>query len=128
LTVLFSVIHAAIVLATLGVKVPMGETVLTLVGFLFMVIGNYSGKVRSNFFMGIRTPWTLSSELSWNKTHRLVGRMFLLVGAVIAILAWIDSLLALGFLLAGIVAILTVAMVYSHKIWKEDTKAHPSKG
>jgi uncharacterized membrane protein len=40
-------------------------------GALFIVIGNFLGKVRSNFLFGVRTPWTLSSELSWNKTHRL---------------------------------------------------------
>jgi uncharacterized membrane protein len=43
------------------------------VGLLFIVLGNLMPRFRSNFFFGIRTPWTLSSEQMWMKTHRLGG-------------------------------------------------------
>ena len=60
-------------------------------GVLFVVIGNVLGKVRSNFMFGVRTPWTLSSDLSWNKTHRLVGRLFVLLGLAIVVTGLVGS-------------------------------------
>jgi uncharacterized membrane protein len=50
-------------------------------------IGNVLGKLRSNFFVGIRTPWTLSSEHVWDQTHRWAGRLFVGAAAVLAVLA-----------------------------------------
>ncbi|AKM84634.1 MAG: hypothetical protein VE98_C0001G0177 [candidate division Kazan bacterium GW2011_GWA1_50_15] len=65
-----------------GVPVAIGVIVPVIVGVLFILIGNYLGQVRSNFFMGIRTPWTLSSEDNWHKTHRLGSYMFVLGGVL----------------------------------------------
>ena len=53
---------------------------------LFVVIGNYLPKVRPNYMMGIRTPWTLTSDLAWDRTHRLGGRLFVLEGIVFILL------------------------------------------
>lgn len=52
-------------------------------GILFLFIGNILPKVKSNFYMGIKTPWALSSEEVWRKTHRLGGKCFFLVGIVL---------------------------------------------
>ncbi|MFB0965292.1 MAG: SdpI family protein [Patescibacteria group bacterium] len=52
-------------------------------------MGNYLGKVRSNFFLGIRTPWTLSDETVWNRTHRFAAKTFVFAGILVAALsAW----------------------------------------
>src|SRR5262249_43685722 len=50
------------------------------VGVLLVVLGNFLGKVTRNFFVGIRTPWTLASEEVWFKTHRLGGKLFVFAG------------------------------------------------
>lgn len=50
------------------------------VGILFMLIGNYMPRMQPNWFMGIRTPWTLSDEQVWRETHRVGGRMFMVGG------------------------------------------------
>ncbi len=55
------------------------------VGLLFIFIGNYLPKVKPNFFVGIKTPWTLSSETVWIKTHRKGGISFLLLGVFMMI-------------------------------------------
>lgn len=54
-----------------------------LVGILFIVLGNYLGKFPKNFFVGIRTPWTLASDEVWNRTHRLAGWTFTVAGFVV---------------------------------------------
>ena len=89
-----------------------------------MLMGNYMGKIRSNFTFGVRTPWTLTSELSWNKTHRLIGRLFFatglltLIAALIGLESWV-----VGFILAGTFGSLIVAMVYSYIVWRNDPAA-----
>ncbi len=57
------------------------STVITaMCGILFMMIGNMMPKFRQNFFCGFRTPWALSNEVVWNKTHRLGGRLMFCAG------------------------------------------------
>jgi uncharacterized membrane protein len=89
------------------------------VGVLFVVIGNYLGKVRSNFFFGIRTPWTLSSERSWNRTHRLGGWLMIVFGLVIAASAF-DQALLLWLVLGGAVALVAILSAYSYVQWRND--------
>ena len=62
----------------------IGRVISVLVGLLFMFLGNLMGKVKPNFFMGIRTPWTISDPDVWNRTHRLGGGLFFLAGLATA--------------------------------------------
>ncbi len=70
-------------------------------GIVFIVFGNYLPKTRQNWFLGIRTPWTLSSEYTWEKTHRLGGRLFVFVGFVSLIAAFALKGPSLVFVLCG---------------------------
>ena len=63
-------INGVVVLAALGVAVNMGLVLGVQVGLLLVVIGAIMDQLRPNWFVGIRTPWTLSSEESWRATHR----------------------------------------------------------
>ena len=86
-----------------------------------MIIGNVLGKVRSNFVFGVRTPWTLSSDLAWNKTHRLVGRLFVLLGLAMIVVGLVGGTTAFFvLLLGGIGVVLFVAFAYSYRVWKSD--------
>ena len=96
------VLGIATMLAGAGHAVPMATTALLAVGVLLMVLGNYMGKLRRNFFMGIRTPWTLASEAVWERTHRLAGWLFVLAGVVMVIAA---PIAALRWLSLGVVAV-----------------------
>lgn len=114
-------IHVAIILSTLGFKVNMSMLVVMSIGLLFLLIGNYMSKIRSNFFMGIRTPWTLSSERSWTKTHRLSGRMFVFFGLLWLILPLFPyAELLFWIVLLSIFLGVGVLVVYSYVVWKND--------
>ncbi|MGG2989583.1 SdpI family protein [Geobacillus stearothermophilus] len=76
----FLLLHIATLAYNLGVPVDVGRLVLIGVGVLFIVLGNYMPKIKPNYFIGIRTPWTLESEAVWNKTHRLGGKVFIVMG------------------------------------------------
>ena len=65
---------------------PIGRLLLGAVSIVLMVAGNVMGKVKTNWFMGIRTPWALSDPDVWGKTHRMGGRVFFLGGLVTLIL------------------------------------------
>ena len=60
----------------------------TAIGVMFMLIANVSPRIRPNWWVGFRTPWTLSSEESWNRTHRLAGQLGIPAGLLVVVLAW----------------------------------------
>jgi uncharacterized membrane protein len=115
-------IQGAVIMTAFGRPAPMHQLALGGTGVLLLVIGNYLGKVRSNFFFGVRTPWTLSSELSWNKTHRLAGRLFVAVGAalIVASLLGLSGRWLLFGLLGSLGVVAIVPIVYSYFIWRGD--------
>lgn len=83
ISVVMAFIHGLTLWAALADRdKPVDITRFLLAGLLLMfaLIGNVMGKVRRNFFVGIRTPWTLANERVWNDTHRLAGRLFVVAG------------------------------------------------
>jgi uncharacterized membrane protein len=120
---LLAAVQVAIILQARGVAIDVSTIVTLAMGLLFVVLGNYMGKIRPNWFVGIRTPWTLSSEESWNKTHRLGGKMLVTLGLLIAA----SSLLQKPWILlagVGLLLVITVILsVYSYLIWKNDPSA-----
>lgn len=101
---------------SVGVFVPVG------VGILFILIGNYLSQVKSNFLMGIRTPWTLSSEESWRKTHRLGGITFTIAGLMFAAIPFLYISNPWNFIIP-ITAIILAAIVpiaYSYIFFLKD--------
>jgi uncharacterized membrane protein len=114
-------IHTATILQALGWTVNVAMVVSVGVSLLFAVIGNYLGKVRSNFSFGIRTPWTLSSEHSWHKTHRLGGRLLFWLGIIGVITALADAKQLFFIALLGGTAGITIFLVlYSYIMWRND--------
>ncbi len=122
LLAIFMVLHAAILVSVMGHTVNMNHVMSPSLGVLFMILGNYMGKIQSNFTFGIRTPWTLSSELSWNKTHRLGGRLFFIDGLAIIATSLIPSCQEwlLVIIVGGSVGIVLSLMGYSYAIWRTD--------
>jgi uncharacterized membrane protein len=123
---LLAAVQAAIVLSAFGVvqSQAVARVVPSAVGVMLAVVGNYLGKVRSNFFFGIRTPWTLSSERSWNRTHRLGGRLFVAVG-LITLATSVFPPVGFFVLAAGVPAIIVIVFVYSYVQWSRDPAKLP---
>ena len=87
-------------------------------GSLFVTLGNYLPKTRSNWVIGIRTPWTLSSDYTWEKTHRLTGLLFIGAGLLTIALSIFGS--AEVAIIVSIGSILTASVfgvVYSWWVW-----------
>jgi uncharacterized membrane protein len=115
------IIHAVVVLAALGSDVDITAIVLISLGAMFVVIGNFLGKTRSNWFFGIRTPWTLSSELSWARTHRAGGWLFIGEGALVLLTTVVfGSEVAMWVMLGSMLPGVAVLFAYSYLVWRDD--------
>jgi uncharacterized membrane protein len=127
LMLFLALLHTAIVFAALGRDVEMNLIAPPLVGLMMVIMGNFMGKIRSNFFVGIRTPWTLSSELSWNKTHRLGGKIMVIFGFIMIVAPFIiQGPVLVGIILGGAIGMVTTMFVYSYVIWKNDPERNRS--
>ena len=121
------VIQAITVLGAFGRAVDGGFLIPAGVGVLFVLLGNSMGKIRPNYMFGVRTPWTLTSELSWNKTHRLAGWLFVGLGLfMIAGSAFGTGEFWVWGMLAGLVLMLVVLAWYSYVVWKNDPDRRPA--
>lgn len=126
LLVFMGALHLVVVLSGTGHRVPVGGLVGGGAGVMFVIIGNVLTTVRSNFMFGVRTPWTLSSDRSWDLTHRLVGRLFVVGGLALAILSVTGEMtLLLMAMVAFIVVAMVIAFGYSYRVWKADPDRRP---
>jgi len=101
---------------------PIDITRALLAGVLLMLalIGNVLGKVRRNFWIGVRTPWTLANERVWNDTNRLAGRLFV-AAAVVGLPLLLLPLHQLALTIVVFILIMTAALgpaIYSLVLYK----------
>lgn len=89
------------------------------IGLLFMVLGNYLPTLRSNFFVGVRTPWTLSSEEVWYRTHRVAGRLMVLVGLVTVMTVFMPAAWQLPVFLGALLLFSAWSVGYSYWLYRK---------
>ena len=100
-------------------RISVGRVTAGLLGILFVGIGNVMPKFKSNFYMGIKTPWTLSSDWIWHKTHRLGGKLFVAAGAVTVLAAvFLPLQPAFYVCLASLAAAGTIPSICSYLWWR----------
>ena len=99
-----------------GQDVRINEMTFAGVGLMFIVLGNYMGKVRKNFFIGIRTPWTLASDEVWGRTHRLGGKVFVLTGIFMIVNGFVRF--PGQILIAAILVAALIPVIYSYVIYR----------
>lgn len=118
MALLFAV-HVCTLLVGLGVRVDMNRVMPIGCGLLFAIIGNYMATVRKNFFVGIRTPWTLANDDVWFRTHRLGGRLFMGGGLALIGTAFLEPKVMAAALLTIIVIVAAIPIVYSYVIYRK---------
>ena len=99
--------------------------ILVILGGLLLVIGNVLPKSRPGFFVGIRTPWTITDTDIWIATHRLGGKLMMAVGAVFLLVAFmpLPPDFRLGIVIAGAIGSALVPVVYSWWLWHRKRKS-----
>src|SRR5205814_8854834 len=121
LVTLFAVMHVALLGTALGWPISMERLAPALVGLQFLVLGNVLPRARPNWWFGIRTPWTLSNDRVWLRTHRVGG--YLLAGAGVALLVAAALPRIWTFALGGAAVVLAAfgSLIYSYFAWKQET-------
>lgn len=123
-TALLAVYQALILRTGLGGDGPGLGFAIGSLGAMLAVMGNQMGKLRPNFFVGIRTPWTLSSDAVWTRTHRFGGFSVVAAGLIcVAASLTIHNPKLLLPLAAGVVVVaLLLPMAWSYKLWREEAR------
>jgi uncharacterized membrane protein len=101
----------------------LSTMLLPAMGLLFIFIGFMLRRAKRNFFIGIRTPWTLSSDTVWEKTHRLGAILFMASGALAFIGGLFGGMIAFWMLFVPLIGSVIFLLVYSYVLYRRETKA-----
>lgn len=115
-------IHALTLLWNLGyTDFGMSTTMLPALGLLFIFIGSMLRKSKRNYFIGIRTPWTLSSDKVWDETHRLGAVLFMISGVLAFVGAFLGGATAFWLFFAPLMGSAIFLVIYSYVLYKQET-------
>ncbi|HSA54140.1 MAG TPA: DUF1648 domain-containing protein [Gemmatimonadaceae bacterium] len=119
---LLTLLHGAVVGAALGWPIAISRLAPFAVGAMLVILGNLLPRFRSNFFMGIRTPWTLSSETVWMKTHRVGGYLIVAAGLLLIASAFVRSTVFSYVAIGATAAAALTTLVYSYLVWRAESR------
>ncbi|TXK76895.1 SdpI family protein [Paenibacillus sp. N3.4] len=111
-------IFVMVLLHNRGYAVPMSLVMYVSLGGLWIIFGNYMGRIRHNYTLGIRTPWTLANEEVWRKTHRLTGPLWVLCGLVMLVCGFIGNVTVPYVLFVCIGISIAIPVLYSYVIYR----------
>ncbi|HEY1709205.1 MAG TPA: SdpI family protein [Rhizomicrobium sp.] len=122
---IFTVLHAFLVLNATGIAIDVPRWVLLASALMMAVLGNYLGKSRATFFVGMRSPWSLSSDEAWKTSNRVSGHWLVAAGVVTAVVTlfagWRQGLVTL---VCGAVISAVAGLISSYLVWKRDPHRH----
>lgn len=114
----FLALQIAILAWNLGLPFSMSTVVLPSMGLLFFVMGMIMPRLRRNWYVGIRTPWTLSSDAVWTETHKVGGIVFQILGVLMFGILLFPSNMAFALLLGSVVIASLGVVVYSYVVYR----------
>ncbi|MBX6363161.1 MAG: SdpI family protein [Gemmatimonadetes bacterium] len=107
----------------LGWPVDPSRVIVGIVGVSLVVLGNYLPRMRSNWWLGVRTPWTLSNERVWRETHRLAGKTFVVGGLIVLASVALRPPTRVWVVVGGIALASLVPAIYSYFAWRRALRA-----
>jgi uncharacterized membrane protein len=110
LTVFMSGLSVYLLYITKAGGMENPQWLIALIGVLLLMMGNYFQALRPNYFVGIRTPWTLENEEVWKKTHYLGGRLWMGGGLLIIIISFIINRHLPLLIVAGAILLIMVVV------------------
>lgn len=106
----------------LGVEFNVAKGCVILFGIIFIIIGNYMPKIKQNYFLGIKLPWTLKSEKNWNMTHRFAGKLWVFGGFASILLLFIPENLCFLLFMTDVLLMVLIPTLYSYIYNKKQSK------
>lgn len=115
------IIQLVTIVESLGIGLDVSIVITLALSVLFIFLGNYMGKVRRNFWMGVRTPWSLSNAAVWERTNRMGGWLFVAVGLIGIPISFVPALRLWG-ILVPIIAATIFLYIYSYVCYRQQTQ------
>ena len=106
--------HGIVLMAGMGYTIDAGKVIQPAVALMFILIGNQMGRFKHNYFVGIKTPWTLANEEVWRKTHRMAGPIWVVGGVLALLTTWLPAPYNFGVMMAVVVIVSLVPVIYSY--------------
>lgn len=100
----------------------INRVMIVFMGVLFVGLGNYLPTIKPNYFVGIRTPWTLENEEVWKKTHRIGGRVFIIEGLLLFPSLLLPEKIVIPYFISLLLISVVFLIVYSYVIWRKTVK------
>lgn len=117
-------IHVLTLIWNLGyTSFAISKAMLPAIGLLLILIGYLMRQAKRNWFIGIRTPWTLSSDYVWDKTHQFGAILFMVSGVLAVIGGFFGGMIALWFLFVPLIGSTVFLLVYSYVLYQRETRA-----
>ncbi len=117
---LLVVVHVGVIGAALGWPVRIDRMMPLVMGAMLLVLGNVLPRARSNWWFGIRTPWTLTSDTVWTKTHRIGGYLMSGAGVVTVLSALLPPRWSFGVMMTAIGIASLGSVAYSYFAWRSE--------
>lgn len=117
---MFIAFHVLSLLSATGRKIDIGSSTSVILGTMFAFLGNWLGKVRRNFWLGVRTPWTLINDVVWEKTNRFTARIFVLHGLLCIVLGFVaPAWICFIFVIGGLLSVCLISTIYSYRVYQQ---------
>lgn len=123
LTAFMSILALFILYSSKNQNLTNPNYLVIIIGLLFIVLGNYFKTIKTNYFIGIRTPWTLESETVWKETHKLGGKLWFIGGIVVVLTSLVlekHTNFILFLIITAIISIIPVT--HSYLLYKKEEK------
>lgn len=115
----FGLLYGATILVAMGYPVDVSLLVKAVVAILFIIIGNFMSQFRHNYFVGIKTPWTLANEEVWQRTHRLGARVWVAGGLICLAMAPVKAPWGAYVFFAALLFMVFIPTVYSYSLYNK---------
>ena len=119
LMLVLATVQTAVLSVNLGALFNVTSVILPAVGIMIFYLGIILPQTKRNWFIGIRTPWTISSDEVWDKTHELGGRLFQILGVVIVLSVFAPVSYQVWIIVAPLVVIVVGLFLYSYALYQK---------
>lgn len=120
--IIFVAVYFASTYSALGYRIDVSRIVNLIIPLMLIGFGSVMGKLRHNYFVGIRTPWTLADEEVWDVTHQVAGRLWLIAGIVGLFVSFFKGAWVVVFMFVLLITAVIVPIVHSYIIFKNKGK------
>jgi uncharacterized membrane protein len=117
-----AVLHLAVLGSAVGARIDVLKVLAAALAGLLILLGNFFGRIQPNWFLGVRTPWTLDNPDVWRKTHRVAAWLLVLAGVATAAALVIPGVRPLSVALGGVVVAAVGSVVLSLVFWLKEKR------